>query len=355
MLIFIVLHSFIHLLGFVKAFQLAQVPQLSKEISKTMGILWLLAFVLFVMAAYLILMQYSLSWVITAAAILVSQILIFSFWSDARFGTIANVIVLLLAIQRYGSWNFNQLYQNDLSNQLIQQRAIDSSIIEENDLSQLPIPVKNYLIKSGVIGKPKVNYFKVKFKGQIRKNDQSEWMPFTSEQYNFMRHPTRLFYMKAEMKNMPVNGYHCYKNGLASMDIRLLSLIRVQYMEGNEMNEAETVTFFNDMCIMAPATLIDSRIKWLEIEPLKVKASFTVHKISIEAWLYFNEMGELINFSSNNRYNADAGRKLEWWTPIKNYKSFNGFRLAENAETIYSYPEGDQCYGQFTLTHIEYH
>ncbi len=30
-----------------------------------------------------------------------------------------------------------------------------------------------------------------------RKNEQSEWMPFTSEQCNFMCVPTRLFFLKA--------------------------------------------------------------------------------------------------------------------------------------------------------------
>lgn len=94
------------------------------------------------------------------------------------------------------------------------------------------------------------------------------------------------------------------------------------------MGIAETVTFFNDMCCMAPATLIDPRIKWLETDDNKVRASFTNNGITIYAWLYFNEKGELINFISNDRYAADAGKNLPWSTPLKEYKEINGYRLA---------------------------
>jgi hypothetical protein len=199
-----------------------------------------------------------------------------------------------------------------------------------------------------------VNNFKIEFKGKIRKDEQSEWMPFTSEQYNFMETPTRLFFMKAVMKGLPVTGYHRYKNGDAYMDIRLLSLFKVQYQDGDAMDKAETVTFFNDMCCMAPATLIDKRISWQETSEKVVKATFTNNGIAITADLFFNEAGELVNFKSNDRYNADTGTVLPWATPLRDYKDVNGYKLAGYAETIYTYPDRDLCYGTFEVSSIKY-
>ena len=141
------------------------------------------------------------------------------------------------------------------------------------------------------------------------------------------------------------------------MDIRLLSLFKVQYQSGREMGIAETVTFFNDMCCMAPATLIDKRIQWLEIDSNKVEASFTNNNITITAWLWFNDKGQLISFTSNDRYAAgdnNTMQQIPWSTPLKDYRNFNGYNLAGYAETIYHYPEGDLCYGNFRLTNIEY-
>ncbi len=286
-----------------------------------------------------------------------STILIISVWKDAKFGTLANIIILAVAIMGYGTTTYYGWYKNEVKSGLSTTTASPTSILTEADLKDLPEPVQKYIRYTGSVGKPKVENFKIEFTGTMRKNEQSAWMPFTSEQYNFMEASTRLFFMKAVMKGLPVAGFHSFKNGDAFMDIRLLSLFRVQYQTGKEMGIAETVTFFNDMCCMAPATLIDKRIKWLESDSSKVHAEFSNKGITISAWLYFNEEGELINFVSDDRYAAGENntmKQIRWSTPLKDYRIVNGFKLASGAEAVYAYPEGDLCYGTFSLTNVKY-
>lgn len=354
LLVLILIHGLIHVLGFVKAFELSEVKQLTQTISKPFGVIWLLAFILFVLTAILFAFKNSNWWLFGIIALVISQVLIILFWHDAKFGTIPNVIILIASIIGYGTWSFYSKYQEEVNTGLQQKAYFQESELTETDIRQLPEPVKRYLRYTGSIGKPKVNCFKVEFTGKIRKNEQSEWMPFASEQYNFMETPTRLFFMKAKMKGLPVDGYHCFKDGVAFMDIRLFSLFKVQYMDGEEMSLSETVTFFNDMCCLAPPTLIDKRIKWLEVETNKVKASFTNNNITVFAWLYFNDKGQLVNFISDDRYSADAGKQLPWATPLSDYQEINGYKLFQNAEVIYSYPDRDLCYGTFKLITVKY-
>ena len=353
-LILVIVHGLIHLLGFVKAFGLSDVKQLTQTISKPFGVIWLLAFIFFVIAAILFALNNSYWWFFGFVALVTSQVLIIFFWHDAKFGTVANVIILIVSIIGFGTWKYYNKYQNDVKTALQQKEYFRNSELTETDIQHLPEPVKKYLRYTGSIGKPKVNNFKIEFTGKIRKDEQSEWMPFSCEQYNFMETPTRLFFMKATMKGMPIGGYHCFKNGIAFMDIRLFSLFKVQYQDGAEMNLSETVTFFNDMCVVAPPTLIDKRIKWLEIGNNKVKASFTNNNITVTAWLYFNDKGELINFISNDRYAGDTGKQFPWATPLKDYHEINGYKLMGNAETIYSYTDRDLVYGTFKLIKIKY-
>lgn len=123
------------------------------------------------------------------------------------------------------------------------------------------------------------------------------------------------------------------------------------------MNKGETVTLFNDMCILSPGSLINKNIKWQEIDSLTVKAVFTNQCNTISAVLYFNEKGELINFSSMDRYESADGKvynNYEWTTPVKNYKEINGRKLPTYAEVIWHKPEGEYCYGKFNLAEIEY-
>ncbi|MGB4843040.1 MAG: DUF6544 family protein [Ferruginibacter sp.] len=352
----ILLHGLIHLMGFAKAFGYGNITQFTKDISKPLGLFWLMAAILFIIAAVLIFLKKDIWWVYSTIAVLISQYLIFNSWQDAKSGTVANIIIIIFIIIGFVTWNFKNKYSLDVNAGLIQSAGLQTSILTDTDLQHLPEPVKKYLKITGVVGKPKVKIFKVEFFGQMRKDENSAWMPFTSEQYNFMHGAQRFFFMHATMKHLPVTGYHCYKNGKAFMDIRLLSLFKVQYRHGAAMDTSETVTFFNDMCCMAPATLIDNRVKWLDVDGNKVKASFTNNNITIYAWLYFNENGELINFISGDRYAAvDTGmKKMQWSTPLQPYRQFNGYRLASGADAVYAYPKGEFCYGQFTTVNVNY-
>ncbi len=344
-------------MGFAKAYKLAEIIQLTMPISKMAGIGWLAACVLIVVCAIMLLMKNDNWWMIAIIAIVLSQILIIASWQDAKFGTILNVIILIAAIVGWGNQSFKSNYLKDIKSNLVATEQIQTDLMTEADILSLPKPVIKYIQYSGFVGKPKVKNFKIIFTGNLRKNEASEWMPFESEQYNFMEMPTRLFFLKAVMKHLPVRGYHCFKNGTALMDIRLFSLFRVQYQTGKEIGISETVTFFNDMCVMAPATLIDKRIKWLDEGNNKVKAEFTNNNITISAWLYFNDKGELINFVSEDRYavtEKNTMKRLQWFTPLKDYREINGYRLAGYAEAIYKYPEGDMCYGNFRVTNVVY-
>lgn len=355
-IILMLFHGLIHLMGFVKAFQIAEMNQLQTPISKPMGILWLIATILFVLA--IVLFYISDYWFVPAtAAALISSALIISSWSDARFGTIPNVIILIVCFFAFTSCSFKGVYQKDITSATKINSDIQNSLLSEEDIISLPVPVQNYIRLTGSIGKPKVQNFNVAFEGKIRSDEQTAWMEFNSEQHNFMATPTRLFFMGARMKGLPVAGYHHFKNGKAVMDIRLLSLIKVQYAEGNEMDISETVTFFNDMCCMAPATLIDKRIDWIETKGDTVKCGFTNNGITIHATLFFNKKGELSNFISNDRYAyAKNGTmtQVPWQTPLKEYAFIDGFYLPSQAELVYNYPEGDLTYGMFNLKSIRY-
>ena len=353
----IFIHGAIHLLGFLKAFNLAQIEQLNVGISKLSGIVWLITFILLMTSGIAYLIKTDWWYIFSIIAVLLSTFLIITVWQDARFGLIANVIILTIAIVGYATLTFHNKYEKDVLAGLQKTASVSESKLTEVDIVHLPEPVKKYIRNSGSIGKPKVNNFRLEFTGKIRKDEKSEWMPFTVVQYSFISDASRYFFMKATMRKLPVAGYHCFKNGEAFMDIRLFSLIKVQYQTGKEMGISETVTFFNDMCCMAPATLIDNRIKWQETEGNNVKAEFTNNNITISAWLYFNDKGELINFISDDRYAYDAKGgmvKLPWSTPLKNYKEIDGLNMYTEAEAIYTYPDKDLCYGTFSLEHIEY-
>ena len=152
-------------------------------------------------------------------------------------------------------------------------------------------------------------------------------------------------------------GYHSFIGKNAIMLIKLASLFKVVDARGEKMNQGETVTMLNDICLMAPAVLIDSSIKWETIDSLTAKAWFTNKGITISATLFFNEKGELVDFSSDDRFMSADGKEYlnyRWTTPAKNYKEFDGRKLPTLGLTIWHTPNGEFQYGEFNLVKIEY-
>ena len=248
-------------------------------------------------------------------------------------------------------------YKKAVLEALERTRIIKSETLTEEDIQHLPSIVQRYLRYTGSIGKEKILNFRAEFTGGIRSKSSEDFMPLKSVQYNFTDNPTRLFYIVAKKKGIPAKGIHLYIDQKAIMLVKILGLFTVVDAKGKEMNQGETVTLFNDMCFMAPGTLIDRNIEWEQIDAITVNAKFTNGNISIGATLYFNDEGELVNFLSNDRFETTDGKTYKnypWLTPVTGYTSVNGYRLPSGAKLIYEHPDEDMCYGEFTLKSIEY-
>ena len=159
------LHGLIHVLGFVKAFDLAKLDALKRPISRPMGIAWLLAAALIIATA--LLPATSWSWVLATAALIVSQLVISRSWSDARFGTLANVVLLLVAVHAAfatGPFGLRAEYRRAVEDEA--RRPREPGVVTEADLARLPEPVQRYLRVAGVVGKPRVSRFTATWYGR---------------------------------------------------------------------------------------------------------------------------------------------------------------------------------------------
>jgi hypothetical protein len=355
-LIFILLHGLIHLLGFVKAFGFNEVKELTTPISKPIGVGWLIVGVLFLFFGFLYFMGNKYGWFVGLFSVVASQIFIIYFWKDAKIGTIPNLVILLVSLVNFGSYLLQSEFISHVKTDFSENNTLSNDLLTENDIVHLPMIVQKYLHYTKSTGQPKVKNFRAEFVGGIRSKPDDEYMKLQSVQYNFYNRPSRFFYMSASKIGLPATGLHLYQNETATFEVKLLNWFKVVDAGGGKMNQAETVTVFNDMCFIAPATLISNMINWEVINDTTVKGIFKNKNISISAMLYFNEKGELVNFISNDRYHTD-GKKYEnypWATPVENYRMMNGYLLPSKAKLIYHKPDGDFTYGELELKDVKY-
>jgi hypothetical protein len=101
--IVLIIHGLIHLMGFAKAFGLAELPQLAQPISRGLGVLWLLGALFLVATAVAVWLWPSGWWLLGGLALILSQIVILSSWRDAKFGTLANLVLLVGLLYGFAS------------------------------------------------------------------------------------------------------------------------------------------------------------------------------------------------------------------------------------------------------------
>ena len=104
-IVIILLHGLIHLMGFVKSFDLAEVSELTLPISRPWGLLWLITALMLILSGAFFWMNLSFWWIPAIIGVILSQVLIFVFWQDARFGTIPNILILIFLVSNFVQYN----------------------------------------------------------------------------------------------------------------------------------------------------------------------------------------------------------------------------------------------------------
>ncbi len=265
--------------------------------------------------------------------------------------------LILFSISGLFGQNLRRTYKNVVQEGLARTSQMPADTITEQDLDDLPPLLRDFLKISGVPGQEHVNNVKIVFKGRMRSNPDEPWMYFTSEQYNFFDKPVRAFYIRAKKMGIPANGLHLYRDEKAYMKIKLAGLFKIIDVDGQEMDQSETVTFLNDICFFAPAVLVDmDNIEWKQLGDRQLEATYKTGTQKVKALLEFNDDGRLVNFISNDRYELAGKESFQrpWFTPVEEYGTFGQNTLPRQAGAWYKRPEGDFCYGEFTTIEVEY-
>lgn len=355
-LLIVFLHGIIHLLGFLKAFEFSELKELTLPISKPIGLIWLGTTILFLIYGVLYFFNTRFAWLIGIIAVVISQVIIFYFWKDAKFGILPNAGILIVCLVSLGSSILKSEFTSKVNTDFAKNNSLPIDILTENDIVHLPIAVQQYLRYTKSVGQEKIKNFKAELTGKMYSATGDKGMSIQTVQYNFYQKPSRYFYISGTKMGLPATALHLYQNETATFQVKLLNWINLVDAKGEQMNQGETVTLFNDMCVIAPATLIDHRIEWETINDTVVKAYYTNGEIKISAKLYFNEKHELVNFISNDRYETDGKTydSYPWSTPVEDYKMINGYLLPSKGKAIYDMADGGFTYGEFEFKSVKY-
>ncbi len=350
-------HGLIHLMGFVKAFNFAEIKELSLPISKSLGIIWFVTFLFFTASLFQCLTKNEFWWLTAFIGVVFSQVLVIVFWKDAKFGTIPNIIILLVSIFAFAGFSFNRNVSQEINEMFSNEIANNHSIITTEMTDSLPLPVKKWIINSGLIGKRKIYTVRLKQKALIKmKPDQVEWNDAYAEQYFTIDKPAFIWKVNMQMMSfLDITGRDKFFEGKGEMSIKILSLFPVVNSSNNEKINIGTIQRYLGEIVWFPSAALNPYITWKKIDDFSAKASITYKGTTGSGIFYFDENGSFIKFIAQRYMGTDENATLkEWIITATETRVINGVNIPVKLEATWKLDTDAWTWLKLEITDIEY-
>jgi hypothetical protein len=353
-LVVLFIHGLIHVLGFAKAFHLGNIPKLTYSISKPLGLLWALVAILFLIAGFFYITNRG-SWSgMCLMGIVPSQVLIFFAWKDAKYGTVANLLLLAIAWPAYGSRQFEKMVKAEQMD-ILSKTEVSLLPVTEADIQHLPRIVQQWMRHSGVVGKPPAAWVQLKQTGKMKLNPESGWMNFSANQIFEIQKPAFVWNTRATiMPGVFFTGRDKFENGEGSMVIKLLSLVRIVNEQNNiQINSGTALRYLGEISWF-PSAVLNEYVSWEAVDPLRARATLSVGEQRVEGLFTFRSNGELVAFEADRFYGSGTDAKKErWLITHTGYKEFDGIRIPYRSSVTWKLKEGDFTWLQLEITELE--
>lgn len=356
LILVIAIHGIIHLFGFFKAFDLSEFNGISQPISKTNGMFWLLTFLLFATTIILMLVHSPYWWLSGIVAVILSQLLIFNYWSDAKFGTMANVVVLLATIIGYSSASFAHRIKEERISLFENSQQNNQGIVTEEALRDLPVIVQKWLTSSGTIGAEFISNVHLVQELQLRMQpEQTRWKNGMAEQYFTIQPPAFNWNITTEMNSiLSVVGRDKFEDGKGEMTIKLLSLIPVANAKNDTKVNQATLQRYLAEIVWFPSASVSPYIKWETIDDYSARAIMEFGGTKGSGEFHFDKEGNFEKFVAMRYQNSDDPEPTEWTITATKTEERNGIKIPVECEASWELESGTWTWLKLKITDIQY-
>lgn len=351
------LHGLIHLMGFFKAFGLARFEELKLDISRPAGMFWLVAAVLFAVSALLYSLKRDTWWVWALAAIALSQTLIILAWSDARFGTIANILLLIAAVVACGDWRFRHLAEKEIVALMPEAAQSGTALLHHPGFDSLPRPVQRWLHFTGAAAHPAIQSVHLRQTGRMRTTPEGKWMPVQAEQWFNTIEPAFIWLARVNVApGLHLSGRDKFVQGKGHMLIRLLSLIPVADSKGAEIDQGSMLRYMGELAWW-PTAAIRDYFRWEEIDENSARLCMNYGGLQAKGTFVFDRQGRMLRFEAMRYYNHKDGARLEPWVveaDPSHYRNLGGVLIPTRAAVTWKLTGGEFNWFNLEIAEIDY-
>jgi hypothetical protein len=354
-------HGLLHLIGFVRPWGLASprgpatqsAPALNPAEARAVGVLWLLACVAMLAAAALVLRGRAGWWVPAAAGLALSQALIIGAWSQARVGTLVNLLVLVPVVVAAAQGRFHRESEQAVLRLFDRVPAAAPKVVTREEIAPLPAPVRRWLEGSGVVGRERARVVRLRQRGWMRTSADQPWMAVEARQYFTVDQPAFVWMVDVVMKHVPVVGRDSYQDGHGRMLIKAGGLITVADGAGDRTDQGTLLRFLGEI-VWFPSAALAPYIRWEALDDASAKATMSYGGVTASAVFTFDDAGRVMLTTADRYMGAGPQSTLQRWEiPVRAWRSLGGVLMPVEGSATWKLPAGDFDYFRWEITEVE--
>lgn len=356
LILLIAIHGLIHLFGFLKAFGFSEFDGLQLPLSKTQGLLWLISCILFALTLILLIFNSNHWSHLAFLAIATSQILIFMFWADAKFGTIANIIILIPAVITCAHGIFINKISLERSLQFDRTEILESTIINSEDLTNLPPAVQKWLSQSGTLDKSCISNVYLSQDLEIKlKPDQDDWIQAFAQQYFSIQPPAFIWNIDAKMNPiLYFTGRDKFENGKGAMLIKMNSILPIANVsDEDKINEASLQRFLAEM-VWFPSAALNSYVKWEHIDSTSARATMNFKGTTGSGIFHYDNNGDFQKFTALRYRDSTHSTPTLWTVMAHEIGKMNGIRIPIRCSASWQVKDSTWTWLRLRISELKY-
>ncbi len=251
------------------------------------------------------------------------------------------VIVLVGFLLLIGLYRFRHAVSKE-KEVLFKKYSKGQSSVSESDLEGLPLPLKKYLKKVGVVGKSKDGHVVFRQRGRIKTGPEKRWTNFRAVQYMTASPPSFIWSAQA----YPLFIRDKSIAGKGEVKVNLFGLKNIAIADGAKTDQSALSRCLGEL-LCYPVGFLSADISWEAIDDKSVKAIIHTQDTQAEGIFYFKPDGFLSHFKTK-RYKDES---LEEFTGIaENYKTMGGLLIPTKMRGIWNLEAVDFEYFNSELT-----
>lgn len=231
-------------------------------------------------------------------------------------------------------------------------------VLTRTDAADLPEVLQRYLAHCGYFDRPQMRWMTVHYEDvAFVQNPDTPPLTIDYTQVNTVSEPARLAFIDSSLYGVPFQGYDYYQDGVGGMKGVLGKLVTLFDQRGTEMDRAALVTYLAES-LFAPAILLQDNVSCETIDDHHMRATITAYDETVSGVFTFNDAGEMIRFTTNDRSYATGDGKAvlyPWSAVCGDYRlNENGLRQPTTFRAVWHLPEGDCVYFDGKVSAITY-